>query len=181
MEVNVAKQNLKTSYKKFRLTELEAEQIDHYLKEHDLTFTNFVNTLISRVILSTFPSVPKEEELSSGILVFQKKKSKSVRSSPKVDPELLFQVGKIGNNINQIAKALNAIQQDPQLKADFSLLECLHTLSLIQSDLHEVMGELPKIHRSEEAVQNAHERALAKVQSRKADNQFDLHEVPDVL
>jgi hypothetical protein len=181
MEVNVAKKNLKTSYKKLRLTEFEAEQIDEHLKKHELTFTDFVNTLISRAILSTFPSIPREEEFSSEIFVFQKKKSKSVRSSPKVDPELLFQVGKIGNNINQIAKALNAIKQDQQLKADFSFLECLHTLSLIQSDLHEVMGELPKIHRSEDAVQKAYERALAKVQSRKADNELTLNEVPDVL
>ena len=40
--------------------------------------------------------------------------------------------------------------------------ECLHTLSLIQSDIHEVIGDLPKITRTEEAVSRARERALKK-------------------
>lgn len=176
MGVVMAKKNLKTTYKKLRLTELEAAQIDKYLHEHNVTFTDLVNALIGKVILSEFPTVlpelPKEDLATDNFP--RKAKNKSVRQQPKVDPALLFQLGKIGNNINQIAKSLNRIaQQNPT--PDFSFLECLHTLSFIQSDVHEVTGELPKIRRSEEAVKKARERAIAKVLNR------DKGEVLDVF
>lgn len=176
--VVMAKKNLKTTYKKLRLTELEAEQIDKYLLEHKLTFTDLVNGFIGRAILSEFPTVPPEppkKEDSDTDHFPRKAKNKSVRPPPKADPALLFQLGKIGNNINQIAKSLNRIAQQ-QPTPEFSFLECLHTLSLIQSDVHEVTGELPKIKRSEEAVKKARERAIAKVLNRGKEG-----EVLDVL
>lgn len=173
----MAKKNLKTTYKKLRLTELEAEQIDKYLHEHNLTFTDWVNALIGQAIMSEFPTVPIElpKQDSDKNNFSHKSKNKSVRQPPKADPALLFQLGKIGNNINQIAKSLNRIAQQ-QPTPEFSFLECLHTLSLIQSDVHEVTGELPKIKRSEEAVKKARERAIAKVLNRGKEG-----EVLDVL
>ncbi len=166
-------------YKKLRLTELEAEQIDKYLHEHNLTFTDLVNGLIGKAILSEFPTVPTEssKKEDSDIDNFPRKsKNKSVRQPPKADPALLFQLGKVGNNINQIAKSLNRIAQQ-QPTPEFSFIECLHTLSLIQSDVHEVTGELPKINRSEEAVKKARERAIATVLNREKEQ----GEVFDVL
>ena len=76
--------------------------------------------------------------------------------------QLVFELRRIGNNINQIAKFLNFIRQDPNAISKFSFLECFHTLSQIQNDLHDWLGQLPKIERSPEAVSRARERALKK-------------------
>ena len=156
----MAKKELKTEVKRLRLTELEAKQLEKYLNDHDLNFSEFVNALIGQMIMSEFPIVSAEP---LDVTVDSKKsKSKTVRQPPKIDPVLLFQIGKIGNNLNQVARSLNLIQKDKKLINDFSFFECLHTLSLIQSDIHEVIGDLPKITRTEEAVSRARERALKK-------------------
>ena len=156
----MAKKELKTEVKRLRLTELEAKQLEKYLDDHDLTFSEFVNAFIGQKIMSEFPTVlaePLDVTADS-----KKSKSKIARQPPKTDPALLFQIGKIGNNLNQVARSLNLIQKDKKLINDFSFFECLHTLSLIQSDIHEVIGDLPKITRTEEAVSRARERALKK-------------------
>lgn len=154
----MAKKELKTEVKRLRLTKLEAEQLEKYLDAHDLNFSEFVNALITQKIMSEFPTVLVEQ---LGVSADSKKsKSKVTKQPPKIDPALLFQVGKIGNNVNQIAKSLNLIKQDQQSRIDFSFLECLHTLSLIQSDIHEIIGDLPKITRTEEAVKRGRERVL---------------------
>ena len=80
----------------------------------------------------------------------------------KLDRELLLELSRIGNNINQVAKVLNTIRQDPKSVSSFSFLECFHVLSQIQNDLHDWLGELPKIKRSPEAVERARERARDK-------------------
>ena len=156
----MAKKELKTEVKRLRLTELEAKQLEKYLNDHDLNFSEFVNALIGQKIMSEFPIVSAEP---LDVTVDSKKsKSKTVRQPPKIDPVLLFQIGKIGNNLNQVARSLNLIQKDKKLINDFSFFECLYTLSLIQSDIQEVIGDLPKITRTEEAVSRARERALKK-------------------
>jgi hypothetical protein len=119
-----------------------------------------VNALIGQKIISEFPTVLVER--LDVTAESKKSKSKIVRQPPKTDPALLFQIGKIGNNLNQVSRSLNLIQKDKKLINDFSFFECLHTLSLIQSDIHEVIGDLPKITRTEEAVSRARERALKK-------------------
>ena len=158
----MAKKELKTEVKRLRLTELEAKQLEKYLNDHDLNFSEFVNALIGQKIMSEFPTVLAELLDITADSKKSKSKSKIVRQPPKTDPALLFQIGKIGNNLNQVARSLNLIQKDKKLINDFSFFECLHTLSLIQSDIHEVIGDLPKITRTEEAVSRARERALKK-------------------
>lgn len=158
----MAKKELKTEVKRLRLTELEAKQLEKYLDDHDLNFSEFVNALIGQKIMSEFPTVLAEPLDITADSKKSKSKSKIVRQPPKTDPALLFQIGKIGNNLNQVARSLNLIQKDKKLINDFSFFECLHTLSLIQSDVHEVIGDLPKITRTEEAVSRARERALKK-------------------
>lgn len=89
-------------------------------------------------------------------------KIKTIKRYVDTDPNLLFALGKIGNNLNQVAKALNIIYKDPNAIAKFSFLSCLHSLSEMQNDLHDYLGELPKIERSSEAINRARERALKK-------------------
>ena len=43
----MAKKELKTEVKRLRLTELEAKQLEKYLDDHDLNFSEFVNALMS--------------------------------------------------------------------------------------------------------------------------------------
>ena len=106
----MAKKELKTEVKRLRLTELEAKQLEKYLNDHDLNFSEFVNALIGQKIMSEFPIVSAEP---LDVTVDSKKsKSKTVRQPPKIDPVLLFQIGKIGNNLNQVARSLNLIQKD---------------------------------------------------------------------
>ena len=155
----MAKKELKTEVKRLRLTELEAKQLEKYLDDHDLQFSEFVNALIGQKVMSEFPTVSAE---SLDVSIEPKKKRQQIKQPPKADPAVLFQIGRIGNNINQIAKFLNFIRQDPNAISKFSFLECFHTLSQIQNDLHDWLGQLPKIERSPEAVSRARERALKK-------------------
>ena len=156
----MAKKELKTVVKRLRLTELEAKQLEKYLDDRDLNFSEFVNGLISQQIMSEIPTV-LAEHAQSMIQPIPQKKRQSIKQPP-VDPALLFQIGRIGNNVNQIAKFLNTIRQDPKSVSNFSFLECFHVLSQIQNDLHDWLGELPKINRSPEAVERARERARKK-------------------
>ena len=89
-------------------------------------------------------------------------KVKTIKRYIDTDPNLLIELGRIGNNLNQTAKALNIIYKDPNAISKFSFLECFHALSQMQNDLHHFLGELPKIERSPEAVNRARERALKK-------------------
>ena len=156
----MAKKELKTVVKRLRLTELEAKQLEKYLDDRDLNFSEFVNGLISQQIMSEIPTV-LAEHAQSMIEPIPQKKRQSIKQPP-IDPALLFQIGRIGNNINQMAKVLNIIRQEPKLVSNFSFLECFHVLSQIQNDLHDWLGELPKINRSPEAVERARERARKK-------------------
>ena len=153
------KKNLRTEIRRLRLTELESMQLEKYLADHDLNFSEFVNALIGQKIRAEFQTVSTEIIEAS---IEPKKKREQIKQPPKADPAVLFQIGRIGNNINQIAKFLNFIRQDPNAISKFSFLECFHTLSQIQNDLHDWLGQLPKIERSPEAVSRARERALKK-------------------
>ena len=154
----MAKKELKTVVKRLRLTELEAKQLEKYLDDHDQNFSEFVNALIGQKVMSEFPTVSAEP---LDVAIETKKKREQIKQPPKADPALLFQIGRIGNNLNQLAKSLNILRQDPSVST-FSFLECFHLLSQMQGDLHHWLGELPKIERSPEAVKKARERAMAK-------------------
>ena len=154
----MAKKELKTVVKRLRLTELEAKQLEKYLDDHDQNFSEFVNALIGQKVMSEFPTVSAEP---LDVAIETKKKREQIKQPPKADPAVLFQIGRIGNNLNQLAKSLNILRQDPSVST-FSFLECFHLLSQMQGDLHHWLGELPKIERSPEAVKKARERAMAK-------------------
>lgn len=151
----MAKKELKTETKRLRLTKSEAEQLDKYLADNKINFSDLVNGFLSEKVMSKVSTVSESK-------INEAKKKTVVKQPPKVDPALLFQIGRIGNNVNQIAKVLNTIRQEPKLVSNFSFLECFHVLSQIQNDLHDWLGELPKINRSPEAVERARERARKK-------------------
>ena len=140
----------KSVMRKIRFTEQQAKELDNFLSEIDMNFSEFVREAVS---------------LRQSVTKATKKKKVVVAPPPKVDRELLIQIGRIGTNINQIARSLNILKNDEsqqELRNQFSFAECLIVLQQMQIDLNSVVGELPKIQRSEEAVTNAKKRALEK-------------------
>ena len=51
------KKNLRTEIKRLRLTEFEAMQLEKYLADRDLDFSEFVNALIGQIIRAEFQTV----------------------------------------------------------------------------------------------------------------------------
>lgn len=136
----------KTHLKKIRFTPSEAEELDAFLKTIDTSFSEFVREAVS---LRQSIDTPKRK--------------KTVTSpAPSVDPELLFELGRIGNNINQISRSLHIIKNDHDQATDFSFVACLNVLQEMQVELNSVIGRLPEINRSEQAVERARKRALER-------------------
>ena len=64
------------------------------------------------------------------------------------DPALLLELSKIGNNLNQIARALNIIKNaDPQEQRKLDIFSIFLVLKGIQTELEHVFPTLPKISR----------------------------------
>lgn len=140
----------KTVTRNIRMTLEQVRELDQFLEEIGMSFSAFVRQ-----------SVSLRQPLING-----KPTRKYKAPMPQVDPNLLFELGRIGNNINQIARSLNYINADQLLRAELSFIECLKILQRIQNDIHVVIGKLPKIHRSDQAVARAKERAIKRVQDK---------------
>lgn len=88
----------------------------------------------------------KEQETEPRIKV--KRIFEVIKRYQKTDPTLLVELGKIGNNINQIARALNIIKNaDPQQQKQLDILNLTFVLKNIQTDLQQIFPTLPKISR----------------------------------
>jgi hypothetical protein len=71
-----------------------------------------------------------------------------VKRYQHTDPALLLELAKIGNNLNQIARALNVIKNaDPQEQRKLDIFSCIRVLKVIQDDLEQISPALPKINR----------------------------------
>jgi hypothetical protein len=71
-----------------------------------------------------------------------------VKRYQKTDPDLLLELSKIGNNLNQIARALNIIKNaDPQEQRQLDIFSIFSVLKGIQTELAQVFPALPKISR----------------------------------
>lgn len=142
-----AKKARKTVVRNLRMTPEQAKELDEFLQETDISFSAFVRQAVSL-----------KQPLKNS-----EPKRKYKLPPPKVDPGLLCELGRIGNNINQLTRSLNFIKADQQLRFSFSFVECLKILQQIQNELHEVIGKLPKINRSDAAVERAKQRAIKRV------------------
>ena len=89
---------------------------------------------------------PEEKELQPRTKI--KTVVEVVKRYQKTDPDLLLELGKIGNNINQIARALNIIKNaDQQEQRKLEIFNILLVLKAIQTELEQVFPALPKISR----------------------------------
>ena len=139
--------SIRSKSKIFRLTELQLEQLEQHLEKEQTTFTDFILSLIQREIMKDAVTVRRpEEELQPRTKI--KTVVEVVKRYQKTDPDLLLELSKIGNNLNQIARALNIIKNaDPQEQRKLDIFSIFSVLKSIQTDLEQVFPALPKISR----------------------------------
>ena len=139
--------SIRSKSKIFRLTELQLEQLEQHLEKEQTTFTDFILSLIQREIMKDAVTVRRpEEELQPRTKI--KTVVEVVKRYQKTDPDLLLELSKIGNNLNQIARALNIIKNaDPQEQRKLDIFSIFSVLKAIQTELEQVFPALPKISR----------------------------------
>ena len=139
--------SIRSKSKIFRLTELQLEQLEQHLEKEQTTFTDFILSLIQREIMKDAVTVRRpEEELQPRTKI--KTVVEVVKRYQKTDPDLLLELSKIGNNLNQIARALNIIKNaDQQEQRKLDIFSIFSVLKGIQTDLEQVFPALPKISR----------------------------------
>ena len=161
----------RTIVKRLRFTDAQAQKLENLLEAENMIFTDFIHFLITREFLlkKNFKLVELESENEVGVENNEAKKKHRRKAkymqpyTTKVDPELLRELGRIGNNINQIAKSLNRLCLGKQADIErFSFGMCLIILSEIQQELHQHLEPLPPIVRSDAAVERAKQRAIAR-------------------
>ena len=137
--------SIRSKSKIFRLTELQLEQLEQHLEKEQTTFTDFILSLIQREIMKDAVTVRRpEEELQPRTKI--KTVVEVVKRYQKTDPDLLLELSKIGNNLNQIARALDIIKNaDPQEQRKLDIFSIFSVLKGIQTDLEQVFPALPKI------------------------------------
>ena len=139
--------SIRSKSKIFRLTELQLEQLEQHLEKEQTTFTDFILSLIQREIMKDAVTVRRpEEELQPRTKI--KTVVEVVKRYQKTDPDLLLELSKIGNNLYQIARALNIIKNaDPQEQRKLDIFSIFSVLKAIQTELEQVFPALPKISR----------------------------------
>ena len=139
---------MRSKNKIFRLTELQLEQLEKHIEKEETTFTDFIHSLIQREVMQDAVTVrqPTEEELKPRTKI--KTVIEVVKRYQKTDPSVLLELSKIGNNLNQIARALNIIKNaDPQEQRKLDVFSIFSVLKGIQTELEHVFPTLPKISR----------------------------------
>ena len=139
--------SIRSKSKIFRLTELQLEQLEQHLEKEQTTFTDFILSLIQREIMKDAVTVRRpEEELKPRTKI--KTVIEVVKRYQKADPNVLLELSKIGNNLNQIARALNIIKNaDAQEQRKLDIYSLFSVLKGIQIELEHVFPALPKISR----------------------------------
>lgn len=139
---------MRSKNKIFRLTPLQLQQLELHIQKEMTNFTDFIHSLIEREVMHDVVTVKAniEEEkaprrkIKTGIEV--------VKLYQITDPKLLLALSKIGNNINQMARALNIIKNaDLREQRQLEILQVLLVLKAIQNQLEQIFPTLPKISR----------------------------------
>ena len=139
---------LRTKTKSFRLTELQLKQLEIHLKKENSEFSDFLHSLIQREIMQDTVTVQQIQDDINPLRTKVKTVVEVVKRYQKTDPDLLLELAKIGNNINQIARALNIIKNaNPQEQRKLDILKIFLVLKAIQTELEQVFPALPKISR----------------------------------
>ena len=146
---------MRSRTKIFRLTELQLKQLEQYIQRENTNFTDFIHSLIAREVMHDAVTVQQTHDEIKPARTKIKTVVEVVKRYQKTDPDLLLELAKIGNNINQIARALNIIKNaDPQEQRKLDILKIFLVLKAIQIELEGIFPALPKISRqSQERLQ----------------------------
>lgn len=138
----------KDKIKKFRLSELQLEQLEQYIRKENTNFTDFIQSLIQREVMQDAVTVQQHLEEIKPVRTKVKTVVEVIKRYQKTDPTLLLELAKIGNNLNQIARALNIIKNaDQQEQRKLDILKIFLVLKAIQTELQQLFPTLPKINR----------------------------------
>ena len=146
---------MRSRTKIFRLTELQLKQLEQYIQRENTNFTDFIHSLIAREVMHDAVTVQQTHDEIKPARTKIKTVVEVVKRYQKTDPDLLLELAKIGNNINQIARALNIIKNaNPQEQRKLDILKIFLVLKAIQIELEGIFPALPKISRqSQERLQ----------------------------
>ena len=137
----------KDKIKKFRLTDLQLEQLEQHLKKENTNFTDFIQSLIQREVMQDAVTVQQPQDMQRPRIKI-KTVFEVVKRYQKTDPDLLLGLSRIGNNLNQIARALNVIKNaDQQQQRKLDIFSLMLVLKGIQNELEQLFPVLPKISR----------------------------------
>ena len=117
---------MRSRTKIFRLTELQLKQLEQYIQRENTNFTDFIHSLIAREVMHDAVTVQQTHDEIKPARTKIKTVVEVVKRYQKTDPDLLLELAKIGNNINQIARALNIIKNaNPQEQRKLDILKIL--------------------------------------------------------
>ena len=101
---------MRSKSKIFRLTPLQLEQLEKHIEKENTNFTDFIHSLIQREVMQDAVTVRQSiEERKPRLKV--RTVIELVKRYQKTDPALLLELARIGNNLNQLARALNIIKK----------------------------------------------------------------------
>ena len=139
---------MRNKTKIFRLTDLQLEQLEQHLQKENTNFTDFIHSLIEREVMQDAITVQQTKDEIKPTRTKIKTVVEVIKRYQKTDPALLLELAKIGNNLNQIARALNIIKNaDHQEQRKLDIFSVLLVLKGIQPELEKVFPALPKISR----------------------------------
>lgn len=139
---------MRSRTKIFRLTELQLKQLEQYIQRENTNFTDFIHSLIACEVMHDAVTVQQTHDEIKPARTKIKTVVEVVKRYQKTDPDLLLELAKIGNNINQIARALNIIKNaDPLEQRKLDIFSIFLVLKAIQTELEQVFPSLPKISR----------------------------------
>ena len=138
---------MRSKSKIFRLTPLQLEQLEKHIEKENTNFTDFIHSLIQREVMQDAITVRQSiEERKPRLKV--RTVIELVKRYQKTDPALLLELARIGNNLNQLARALNIIKNAAlQEQKMLDIFACFQVLKGIQNDLEKIYPALPKIYR----------------------------------
>ena len=139
---------MRNKTKIFRLTDLQLEQLEQHMQKENTNFTDFIHSLIEREVMQDAITVQQTQDEIKPTRTKIKTVIEVIKRYQKTDPALLLELAKIGNNLNQIARALNIIKNaDHQEQRKLDIFSVLLVLKGIQTELEKVFPALPKISR----------------------------------
>ena len=96
---------MRNKTKIFRLTDLQLEQLEQHLQKENTNFTDFIHSLIEREVMQNAITVQQTKDEIKPTRTKIKTVVEVIKRYQKTDPALLLELAKIGNNLNQIARA----------------------------------------------------------------------------